>query len=110
MGHVNVQVLKHMSKHNSLKDFSIPPHCVSPHVCRGCALGKQHKATYPLNPLKERSKVHGELPHADLRCKMSQPSLGGTYYYILVQDDCTSYKFVQYSHFVVECRMCWFHV
>lgn len=27
---------------------------------------------------------------------MSQPSLGGTYYYLLIKDDCTSYRFVSF--------------
>ena len=96
MGHVNVQVLKNMSEHTSLKDFSLSPHGKFPQVCGGCALGKQHKATYPSDPLKERSKIAGELLHADLCGKMSQTSLGGASYYILIKDDCTSYRYIAF--------------
>jgi hypothetical protein len=96
MGHANVQVIKNMSAHTSLKDFSLSPYGKLHQVCRGCALGKQHKATYPSNPLEERSKVPGELLHADLCGKMSQPSLGGANYYLLIKDDCTSYRFVTF--------------
>lgn len=66
MGHVNIHVIKHMSEQNNLRDFTILPHSKLPHVCQGCALGKQHKATYPSNFLKEHSQVPKELLHANL--------------------------------------------
>ena len=96
MGHVNVKVIKTMSLNNNLQDLPTFTNDKLPQVCRGCALGKQHKATYPSNPQKERSKVPGELLHADLCGKMSQPSLGGALYYILIKDDCTSYMFMAF--------------
>jgi hypothetical protein len=96
MGHINMQVLKNMSNHNSLRDFTIsfskPPSV----VCKGCALGKQHKAVYPTNSDKERSKVLGEVLHADICGKMSIPSIGSASYYLLIKDDCTSYRFVTF--------------
>lgn len=95
MGHINVHVIKNMSAHNNLQDFTILPHSKLPHVYRGCALGKHHKTTYPSNFLKERSKILGELLHANLCGKMSHLSLGGAHYYKLnlVKDDCSSYRF-----------------
>ena len=96
MGHVSVQTIKNMSTHNSVKDLPVLDHGKLLHVCSGCALGKQHKATYPSNVQKERSKVPGELLHADLCGKMSTPSLGGASYYILIKDDCTSFRFVAF--------------
>lgn len=96
MGLVSSQVLKNMSAYNTLQDFTASPGSNLPSICHGCAIGKQHKTTYPKNPYKERSKVPGELLHADLCGKMSHPSLGGAYYYILIKDDCTSYRFVAF--------------
>ena len=96
MGHVNSQVLKNMSKHGSLQDFTIQITGKPSNICRDCALGKQHKASYPVDTLKKRSKVPGELLHADLCGKMSQPSLGGANYYFLIKDDCTSYRFISF--------------
>ena len=96
MGHVNPQVIKKMSTHHSLHDFTIQSAGSLPSVCRGCALGKQHKASYAVDVSKERSKVPGELLHADICGKMSRPSLGSTYYYFLIKDDCTSYKFIAF--------------
>ena len=44
----------------------------------------------------ERSKEPGELLHANLAGKMSTPSLSGAYYYILIKDDCTSFRFIDF--------------
>ena len=96
MGHVNVHTIKTMSVHDSVKDFPILSNSKLLHVCPGCALGKQHKSTYSSNPQKERSRVPGELLHADLCGKMSIPSLGGAHYYILIKDDCTSFRFIAF--------------
>ena len=96
MGHVNPQTIKKMSEHQSLQDFTIQSAGSLPNVCRGCALGKQHKTHYPVDVSKERSKVPSELLHADLCGKMSQSSLGGTWYYLLIKDDYTSYRFVSF--------------
>lgn len=85
-----------MSTHNSLQDFTIQAHGKLLSICQGCALGKQHKASYVSRPLKERSDVPGEILHADLCGKMSQLSLGKASYYMLIKDDCTSYRFVAF--------------
>lgn len=96
MGHVNMHVMKQMSKHNNFQDFIISSHNNLPHVCQGCALGKQHKPTYPSILMKKRSKKLGALLHANLCGKMLHASLGGAHYYILIKNDCTSYKFVAF--------------
>ena len=96
MAHVNVHTLKTMSLHESVKDLPILSSSKLLQVCSGCALGKQHKSTYPSDPQKERSRVPGELLHADLSGKMSTPSLGGSNYYILIKDDCTAFRFIAF--------------
>ena len=55
MGHVNAQVMKKMSDNNSLQDFTLSSTTDQLHVCKGCALRKQHKATYSVNlPRKDQ--------------------------------------------------------
>ena len=76
MGHINIHVIKQMSDHNSLTGFAMPSHSDTSGVCKGCALGKQHKATYPSTSSRERSKIPGALLHADLCGKVSNTSLG----------------------------------
>ena len=96
VGHANAKVIKKMSDNNSLQDFRISLPSELPTVCKGCALGKQHKATYKSNSDKEQSKVPGKILHAYLCGKISNPSLGGATYYILIKDYCTSYRFVAF--------------
>ena len=96
MGHVNIHTIKNMSSHQSVQGLPTLSNTRLHQVCRGCAFGKQHKATYPTNPEKERSKVPGELLHGDLCGKMSTPSLGGAEYYFLLKDDCTSFRFITF--------------
>ena len=45
MGHVEIQFIKKMSDNNSLQDFTLYFTNDQLHVRKGCALGKQHKAT-----------------------------------------------------------------
>ena len=96
MAHVNIHTLKTMSLHESVQDLPILSSSKLQQVCPGCALGKQHKSTYPTDPQKERSQVPGELLHADLSRKMSIPSLGGSNYYILIKNDCTAFRFIAF--------------
>lgn len=63
-------------------------------LCYGQAT--QSHVTYSSQPAKERSKIPGEVLHADLCGKMSHTWLTLAYYYILIKDDCTSYKFVAF--------------
>ena len=96
MGHVSIHTIKTMSEQDSVHDLPILSNSKLLQVCTGCALGKQHKSFYPSNPTKERAKIPGEMLHADLCGKMSTPSLGGAHYYILIKDDCTSFRFVAF--------------
>ena len=52
MAHVNFDTLKFMFDKDCLDDFFATNFDVSPSVCEGCALGKQHKATYKSDPAK----------------------------------------------------------
>lgn len=85
-----------MNEHGSLKDFSVPLSASQPSTCEGCVLGKQHKASLPVNPNKERCKVPGAFFHVDLCEKMSQPSIKGVLYYLLIKDDCTTYRLIKF--------------
>ena len=96
MAHVSIHTIKNMSAHGNVKDLPVLFNSRPLQVCTGCALGKQHKSTYDSNSQKERSKIPGKLLHADLGGKMSTPSLGQAHYYILIKDDCTSFRFVAF--------------
>lgn len=63
MGHVNIQTLKNTSMHKSLQDFTLQSHVQLSNVCKGCAMGKKHKATYPTKSPEEPSSIPGEILH-----------------------------------------------
>jgi hypothetical protein len=54
-------------------------------VCRGCALSKNSKATFPSNEL--RSKGILDLIHLDVSGPMSVASMQGELYYVTFMDD-----------------------
>lgn len=94
MAHTNLATIKRMYDYGSLAGFDIQEFDSFPNACDGCALGKQHKASYTSDKDKKHSQIPGQLIHGDLVGKMSQPSLGNSYYYVLLKDDCTSYRWI----------------
>ena len=54
-------------------------------VCRGCALGKNAKASFPSS--ENRSKGILDLLHSDVSGPMSIASLQGSSYYLMFIDD-----------------------
>jgi hypothetical protein len=54
-------------------------------VCRGCALGKNIKKTYPHSNRKTNGILY--LIHSDLYGSMIAPSMNGCLYYIIFIDD-----------------------
>ena len=54
-------------------------------VCKGCALGKLAKSSFPNSDSKPKGIL--DLVHSDLCGPMSVASLGGFWYYILFIDD-----------------------
>lgn len=96
MAHVNFDTLKFMFDKDCLENFSVTSFDVSPNVCEGCALGKQHKATYKSDSTKQRSMIPGEFFHGDIVGKMT-PSIGNSVYYILFKDDSTAFCFVHFA-------------
>ena len=96
MAHVNIDVIKRISQHAFLQDFKIHTSHHVPSVCVGCAFGKHYKASYRIDPHKQRSQILGELLYVDMCGKMTTPSLGKAIYFILVKDNCIFYRFVYF--------------
>ena len=68
-------------------DFN-PKKIVSPiHPYLGCMYGKQYKASYKSDPLKQHSKTPEKFIDGDVSSKVATPSLHGSLYYILYKDD-----------------------
>lgn len=63
--------------------------------CDGCAFGKAHRKPFLKDP-KKRAEAVGDLIHADLSGPMEVTSLGGSKYFLLIKDDCSSHMFVYF--------------
>lgn len=63
------------------------------YVCPGCAFGKQHRISHPINEKVASQPL--DLVHVDL-CEMNIHSLGGAKYYLLFKDDYSHYKTVYF--------------
>ena len=66
----------------------------SPALCSACQFGKMKRHSFPENHFRTYATYPGDLIHGDICGPMSQPSKGGSVYFVLYQDDCTGYRFV----------------
>lgn len=90
MGHVNYQMLRKMREKGVVDDLQFNTSPENP-FCEECAYGKQHRQ--PFKGTGERWRIPGEIFHAELCGKMSESSLGGANWFLLLKDDCTRYCF-----------------
>jgi hypothetical protein len=84
LGHINYNALLGLQKMvTSMLVFSFE-HDI---VCRGCALGKNTKKSYPHSNRKSNDIL--DITHFDLCGPMIAPSMNGCLYYIIFIDDCS---------------------
>ena len=90
-GHLNYNDVKQLSDKNMVNGLSYV-NDVDRDICRGCAMGKQHRMPFPK---KSNSKTTQqlELIHSDVCGPMHTESKGGSLYFLLFIDD-----FSRYSH------------
>uniref|UniRef100_A0ACD5WYF1 Uncharacterized protein n=1 Tax=Avena sativa TaxID=4498 RepID=A0ACD5WYF1_AVESA len=62
--------------------------------CTGCALGKQHRASFP-QATAYRAEEKLELTHGDLCGPISPAAPGGSKYFLLVVDDMSRYMWIE---------------
>ena len=81
-GHINYRALLDVKK----MVIDMPDlHSEHDGICRGCALGKNAKKSFP--SCIKRSKEILELIHLDICGPMSAPTLSGYLYYVIFIDD-----------------------
>lgn len=82
LGHLHFRALLSMEKLVTGLPKLKPIHS---DVCKGCALGKNTKSSFPCSSRKTKGVL--ELVHSDLCGPMSKPSLGNALYYVIFVDD-----------------------
>lgn len=63
-------------------------------VCEKCLAGKQQRVPYP--PSESRANDVLQLVHADVWGPMERSSLGGARYFLVIEDDFSSYRHVYF--------------
>ena len=73
--------------------------------CEECHLGKEARKPFPKSKVERKVTKPGEKLHADLSGKMSK-SLGGSMYFLLLKDDCTGFRSVNFLQKKSEAAIC----
>lgn len=93
MGHVNCRSLQEMVKRELVTGVSLSQ--INNFFCESCQFGKQHRLPFkPRNSTRENEV--GEFIHADLCGPMSESSIGGSKYFLLLKDDRSSFRQVYF--------------
>lgn len=92
-GHLNFQGLSLLNKKNMVR--GLPPIKEKEEVCSGCAFGKHHRDSFPVNK-SWRAKSPLELVHADTCGDMQEESLGKNLYFLTFIDDYSRHTWVYF--------------
>ena len=93
LGHLHFDMIKKMVHNAAVTGLSLTTN-TSPGLCSACQFGKQKRQSFPENHFRTYASNPGDLVHGDICGPMSQPSKGGSVYFVLFQDDSTGYRFV----------------
>lgn len=95
-GHAHHAVIKKMEAENAVIGLCLSKDPVDPKPCKGCALRKSHRQPFPNSGRRRATKI-GEIVHSDLCGPMSVPSITGSLYYVLFQDDASDFRVVYFQ-------------
>jgi hypothetical protein len=110
LAHISMDTIEKMLKGDAV--LSMSPELRLPNTCGGCAKGKMTRR--PFGQRSERASASLDLIHADLCGPTTCPSLGGSFYFAVLVDDCTTFttllflkqkgefaeKFIKYANLV----------
>jgi len=94
LGHINYKCLQKMIEEKLVS--GIKSCNFDKHFCEDCVFGKQHRLSFK-NTSKKKSKI-GDLIHADVCGPMSETSIGGSRYFLVLKDDCSGFRKVYFLH------------
>lgn len=93
LGHLHTDMIKKMVTNGVVTGISLTTQA-TPGICSACQFGKLKRQSFPKNHFHTYAAKPGDLVHGDICGPMSQPSKGGSVYFVLYQDDSTGYRFV----------------
>lgn len=93
LGHVNFDTLRNMADKGLIPNLKLTDS--DKFFCELCQLGKMHRKSFTSNSQLRTTKP-GEVIHTDLCGKMPQSSIGGSNYFAIFKDECTSYRLIYF--------------
>lgn len=93
LGHLNFDMIKKMASNGVVTGLHLTTQTPTA-LCSACQFGKMKRQSFPENHFRTCATSPGDLLHGDICGPMSQPSKGGSIYFVLYQDDSTGYMFV----------------
>lgn len=93
LGHVNRRSLIGMVDQQLVKGITMSR--IDEFFCENCQLGKQHQLPCKSKEQKKKTEVD-EFIHTDLCGPMSEPSIGGSKYFLMFKDDHSSVRHVYF--------------
>lgn len=97
LGHISLDKIKLMSKNKVVNDLKITHYEVD-NKCESCALSKTQRCSHP-SRTTPKSDTPGQVLHMDTVGPL-ELSLGGSKYFVVIKDECSSYKMLIF----VECK------
>ena len=93
LGHLHYDMIKKMASNGVVTGLHLTT-TTPTELCSACQFGKMTRKSFPENHFRTYATSPGDLLHGDICGPMSQPSKGGSVYFVLYQDDSTGYRFV----------------
>ena len=93
LGHLHHDMIKKLALNGSVTGLHLTTQNHTD-LCSACQFGKMTRQSFPENHFRTYAAFPGDLIHGDICGPMSQPSKGGSLYFVLYQDDATGYRFV----------------
>lgn len=91
-GHINLKALCELSNRGLIEKLDISEK--DEFFCEGCQYGKQHR--FPFNQKEYKATKPAELIYSDICGPMSVQSVGGANYFILMKDDFSGFRTVNF--------------
>ena len=93
LGHLHYDMIKKMAQNGAVTGLHLTTQSPS-ELCSACQFGKMKRQSFPESHFRTYASHPGDLIHGNICGPMSQPSKGGSLYFVLYQDDSTGYRFV----------------
>lgn len=90
--HINIASIKLLVRQELADGIELLYDDTTDNFCEGSCYGKQHRTSFPVNPVRNIAANPGDLLHADIMGPMDTESFGGAFYCCIVKDDATGYR------------------